>query len=85
MSYESRLRKVGGSVMLAIPSAALNEAGLAVDDAVELKVKSGRLVVEPSVRRRYSLDELIAQCKSARRLPKDRVWVAGKRAGRELI
>lgn len=85
MSYECRLRRVGGSVMLAIPSAALSEAGLAVDDTVELKVKPGRLVVESTVRRKYSLDELIAQCKPARRRPKDRAWVIGKRAGRELI
>jgi antitoxin ChpS len=86
MSHAARLRKVGGSVMLAIPKPMLDALDLSPDAAVGLSIKSGRLVIDPKKRRRYSLDELLALCKpSARRPRKDRDWVAGKPAGRELI
>jgi antitoxin ChpS len=86
MSYQSRLRKVGGSVMLAIPPALLDSLDLAADSSVGLAVKAGRLIVEPRGRPRYSLDELLAQCKpKARRGAKDRDWTSGPPAGRELL
>jgi antitoxin ChpS len=51
-----------------------------------MAVEAGRLVVERKARRRYSLDELLAQGKpSSRRRTKDRDWVSGPRAGRELL
>jgi antitoxin ChpS len=72
--------------MLAIPKAMLDALDLAADASVGLSIKAGRLVVDPKKRRRYSLDELLAQCKpSARSSPEDRDWVAGPPAGRELI
>ena len=81
-----RLRKVGGSVMLAIPRAMLDALELAPDASVGLSVKAGKLVVDPQKRRRYSLDELLAQCKpAARRSRKDRDWVESPPAVRELI
>ena len=86
MSYGARLRKVGGSVMLAIPKSMLDALDLAPDASVGLSIKAGRLVVDPRKRRRYSLDELLAKCKpSARRTHKDRDWVVGPPAGDELI
>jgi antitoxin ChpS len=86
MAHKARLRKVGGSVMLAIPPALLDALDLSADKAVGLAVKGGRLVVEPEPRRRYSLDDLLAQCDpKARRSADDREWVAGTRAGRELL
>jgi antitoxin ChpS len=86
MAHRARLRKVGGSVMLAIPPALLDALDLSPDKPVGLTVKAGRLVVEPESRRRYSLDDLIAQCDpKARHAPDDREWVTGARAGRELL
>jgi antitoxin ChpS len=86
MAYEARLRKVGGSVMLTIPPAMLDALDLAPDAQVGLAVKAGRLVVEPRPRPRYSLDELLAQCKPmAPRRKKDRAWVTDKPVGREII
>jgi antitoxin ChpS len=86
MPRAARLRKVGGSVMLAIPKPMLEALDLAPDSQVGLSIKSGRLVVEPKARRRYSLDELLAQCRpSARRSRADRAWTAGGPVGRELI
>lgn len=86
MPHATRLRKVGGSVMLAIPRPMLDALDLAPDAAVGLSITAGKLVVDPQKRRRYSLDELLAQCKpSARRSREDRDWLGGKPAGRELV
>ena len=72
--------------MLAIPKAMLDALDLAPEASVGLSIKAGRLVVDPKRRRRYSLDELLAQCKrSARRSREDRNWLAGGPVGRELI
>ena len=85
MAHEGRLRKVGGSVMLAIPPVMLQALGLGPDGTVDMTVEAGRLVVEGRVRRRYSLDELLAQCKPSSPREKNRAWVTGKPAGRELL
>ncbi len=47
---------------------------------------SGRLVIEPSARKKYSLQELLAQCDaSAPFSEEDAVWTASVARGRELI
>jgi antitoxin ChpS len=72
--------------MLAIPKAMLDALDLTADASVDVSIKAGKLVVDPRTRRRYSLDELLAQCKpSARRSRQDRAWVTSRPAGRELI
>ena len=72
--------------MLAIPKPMLEALDLAPDASVGLSIRAGRLVVDPKRRRRYSLDELLAQCKpSVRRSREDRDWLANPPAGRELI
>ncbi len=84
--HTTNLRKVGGSVMLAVPPALLDVLRLAPGAKVGIAVESGRLVVEPRQRRRYSLDELLAKCNpKARRSKQDRDWVNGKPVGRELL
>ncbi len=86
MSHAVRLRRVGGSVMLAIPKPVLEALDLSPDAAVGLSIKSGRLVISPKQRQRYSLDDLLAQCKpKARRSQKDLDWVTSPPLGRELI
>jgi mRNA interferase ChpB len=55
MPHAARLRKVGGSVMLAIPKPLLDALHLAPDASVDLSIKAGRLVVDPKTRRRHSL------------------------------
>ena len=77
--YSSKLRRVGGSVMLAVPPAILEMLQMESGSAVSMAVESGRLIIEPSVRKKYSLQELLAQC------DEDRAWTASTAAGRELI
>ena len=84
--HTTNLRKVGGSIMLAVPPALLDVLRLRPGAKVGLAVERGRLIVEPQPRPRYTLDELLAQCKSkARRTKQEREWLDDRPAGRELI
>ena len=84
--HSTNLRKVGGSVMLAVPPALLDVLNLQAGATVGIAVESGRLVVEPRQRRRYTLDELLAQCNpKARRSKAEREWLDSKPVGREIL
>jgi antitoxin ChpS len=84
--HTTHLRKVGGSVMLAVPRAVLDVLRLRPGAKVGIEVERDRLVVEPKRRPRYTLDELLAQCHpKARRTQAEREWLGGKPVGRELI
>lgn len=80
------LRKVGGSVMLAVPPAVLDMLELQAGARVGVTIEGGRLIVEPGTRRRYTLDELLAQCEPAAELgEEDREWLGAKPVGDELL
>ena len=80
------LRKVGGSIMLAVPPAILDLLHLHAGATVGLAVERGRLVIEPTLRPRYSLDELLAQCDASADLSaEDRAWLDNKPVGSELL
>ena len=84
--HSTNLRKVGGSVMLAVPPALLDILNLRPGAKVGIVVERGRIVVEPQRRRRYTLDELLAQCDpKARRGKEQRDWLDSKPVGGELI
>ncbi len=84
--HTTNLRKVGGSVMLAVPPAILDLLHLQVGSAVGLAVDDGRLVVEPTRRPRYTLDELLAKCDaSAEVSEEDQAWLDDKPVGTELL
>ncbi len=84
--HTTNLRKVGGSIMLAVPPALLDTLQLGPGAKVGITARGGRLVVEPWPRPRYTLDELLARCKrKAPRSKEERNWLRGKPAGRELI
>ena len=84
--HTTNLRKVGGSIMLAIPPALLDILRLRAGAKVGIAVESGRLIVEPQQRPRYTLDELLAQCDpKAARTEDEREWLDNKPVGGELI
>ena len=84
--HTTNLRKVGGSVMLAVPPALLDILHLQPGAKVGIALESGRLVVEPRQRRQYTLGELLAQCDSkAPRANEDQEWLDSRPAGGELI
>jgi antitoxin ChpS len=88
--HTTNLRKVGGSVMLAVPPALLDVLQLQPGTRVGIAVEKGRLVVEPRRRPRYTLNELLAQCDPKARRSKqgskqEREWLNSKPVGGELI
>ena len=84
--HTTNLRKVGGSVMLAVPPALLDILRLQPGAQVGIEIDNGRLVVEPQRRRRYTLDELLAQCNPKKtRSKEDRTWLSDKPAGAEIL
>ena len=84
--HTTNLRKVGGSIMLAVPPAVLEVLHLRAGATVGLVVDGGRLIVEPRPRRRYTLDELLAQCDASAELTQeDREWLEAQPVGDELL
>jgi antitoxin ChpS len=84
--FTTNLRKVGGSIMLAVPPALLDLLHLQAGATVGLSVEHGCLVVEPTKRKHYTLDELLAQCDaSAEASKEDQAWLDSKPIGHELL
>lgn len=84
--HTTNLRKVGGSVMMAVPPALLDLLHIGAGAKVGLVVDNGRLVVDPQPRPRYTLDELLAQCDgAAEQSDEDSTWLDGAPTGDELI
>ena len=84
--HTTNLRKVGGSVMMAVPPALLDLLHLGAGAKVGLAVDNGRLVVDPQPRPRYTLDELLAQCDASTEVTaEDRAWLDDKQMGDELL
>ena len=84
--HTTNLRKVGGSVMLAVPPALLNLLHLKAGATVAVNVENGRLVVEPKPRPRYTLAELLAASDYSKpETLEEREWVDAPAVGGELI
>lgn len=84
--YITNLRKVGGSIMLAVPPALLDVLQLNAGAKVGMSVNAGRLIVEAQSRPRYTLEQLLAQCDSRAEISSDdREWLNNKPAGGEFI
>lgn len=84
--HTTNLRKVGGSIMLALPPALLEVLHLEVGSLVGVAVEDGRLTIEPKPRPRYTLAELLAASDySGAPTAEDSAWVNAPAIGRELI
>jgi antitoxin ChpS len=84
--HTTNLRKVSGSVMLAVPPAFLDQLHLQADGTVGVVITNGRLVVDPQSRLRYTLAELLAASDYSQPQPtEEREWVDAPTVGRELI
>ncbi|MEC5319326.1 antitoxin [Brenneria populi subsp. brevivirga] len=84
--YTTRLKKVGGSVMLAVPPAVLKTLDLSPDSEVGVTIDNGCLIIEPQKRPQYSLAELLAQCDPhAEMSEEEREWVNALPVGKEIL
>ncbi len=82
----TNLRKVGGSVMLAVPPALLDLLDLQAGATVGIGVDNGRLVIEPVPRPHYTLADLLAQCDASQEVSReDLEWLNAKPVGNELL
>jgi antitoxin MazE len=57
---EAVIRKWGNSPALRLPVSALKQADFSVEQAVSLTVSRGRIVIEPSDKVVYDLEELLS-------------------------
>jgi antitoxin ChpS len=79
------LRKVGGSVMLAVPPALLDLLSLSAGAEVGLTIVDGQLLVKPLRKKKYTLAELLAESDYSTPLsPEEREWIDAPPVGREL-
>jgi antitoxin ChpS len=84
--HTTNLRKVGGSIMLAVPPAILEMLHLEVGATVGLEVDGERLVVNPNIKPRYTLAELLAASDYSRpQPPEEREWIDTPAVGGELL
>ncbi|CAN7663776.1 antitoxin [Acidovorax sp. LjRoot129] len=81
----TNLRQVGGSVMMAVPRAFLDQLHLAPGASVDLTLDGGRIVVEPKPAPRYTLEDLIAVGPVPARTAEDEAWLSSAPVGKELI
>ncbi|GLQ12452.1 antitoxin [Devosia yakushimensis] len=81
----AKLRKVGGSAMLAIPPELLETMSVKIGAVFDISVEDGALVAKPS-RPKYSLQQLLAEEKAAgidALAEADRDWLDAPPVGRE--
>jgi antitoxin ChpS len=79
------LRKVGGSVMMTVPPALLEQLHLKAGATVSIDFEDGRLIVQPA-RPTYTLEELLAQCVGDQTITaEEREWLDAPPVGNELI
>lgn len=84
--HTTSLRKVGGSVMMAVPPALLDLLHIGAGTKVGLAIDNGRLVVDPQPRPRYTLDDLLAKCDASADVADDDAgWISEAPMGDELI
>ena len=84
--HTTNLRKVGGSVMMAVPPALLDLLKLRAGTSVGIVLDGDSLVVKAATRPRYTLEELLAASDYTDvHVDEDREWLDSPPIGRELI
>ena len=87
MAVRSKIRRQGGAAVMTIPPALLKLLDVDVGAQVALSVADGKLVAQPmkTVRRRYSLSELLEGSESVAALNAETAWAReGDPLGREI-
>ncbi|EFA9209154.1 type II toxin-antitoxin system antitoxin ChpS [Escherichia coli] len=78
------IKRWGNSSGMVIPNVVMKELNLRPGQSVEAQVSNNQLILTP-ISRRYSLDELLAQCDiNAAELSEQDVWGKSTPAGDEI-
>ena len=81
---ETVLRNFGNSVGLVIPKPVRDSMRLQAGQTVQLEASEKGLLIRPT-KRKYTLDELIAQCNRKAPMPKELAdWQDSRAVGREI-
>jgi antitoxin ChpS len=86
--HKTNLRKVGGSVMLAVPPAILDQLHLKAGATVGLAVEGDQLILSPQRKPKYTVEELLAKSDYSaplERSEEELEWLNAPPVGRELI
>ena len=84
--HMTNLRKVGGSVMLALPPAILDILNLKAGTSVGVVIEGDNLIVQTRPKPHYILRELLAASDyETPQTPEEREWVDAPGVGRELL
>jgi antitoxin ChpS len=79
------LRRVGGSIMMTVPPALLEQMHLEAGSTVGIAIEGERLIVQRR-RPKYTLKELLAECDpNAPISDEDREWLDAPAMGKELL
>jgi antitoxin ChpS len=82
------IRKVGGSLMVALPKAAAERLGLRDRQRIAFEIKKGRIVLDPQayVRPKYKLSDLLAECDPNAPIPAEaQEWLDTPNVGAEIV
>jgi len=80
------LRKLGGSVVMAVPVQILTMLHIGAGSQVNVTVVDGKLVIEPRAKPHFTLAELLAQCSDENMAltDDDREWLDTRPVGKEM-
>ncbi|CAM3737730.1 AbrB/MazE/SpoVT family DNA-binding domain-containing protein [Polynucleobacter arcticus] len=83
---QTSLRKVGGSIMMAVSPAFLEELKIHSGSMVDVALLEGHLVVKPITKPKYKLTDLLAKCDTKAKMPKeDKQWLELAPVGNEIL
>lgn len=81
------LRKLGGSVVMALPMQILSMLHIGAGSQVGVNVVDGKLVIDPRAKPHFTLAELLAQCSKENMAltAEDREWLDTYPVGKEML
>ena len=83
---KTTIRKIGNSLGNIIPAPVARELALEAGSEIEIRIESGKIIIEPVSGPHYTLEELLAQCDApADMSPEDRAWLDDGSSGNELL
>jgi antitoxin ChpS len=81
-----RLRKVGGSIMLAVPPTILAQLDVSLGADMNVSIENGVMIAKPTLTKKYDLDQLLAEHEEfLKTVERDDEWLDSPPRGRELI
>ena len=77
------LRRAGGSLVMTVPKAFIEQNQLQEGSKVDRLLEGARMTVSAPRKRRYSLEDLLAEM--PRKLPRVKGWDAMRPVGKEVL